>query len=385
MIFHIPIINIVFTSISKGFVKFLSFASDGAIFLFGGLSDSQSGFGFIFAFQALPIVIFFSAITAGMYHLGILQKVVYGIALVMRKTMKLSGAESLSAAGNIFLGQTEAPLLVRPYIGKMTKSELMCLMTGGMATISGSVLGAYVAFLGGNNIAEQSEFASYILAASIMNAPAAIVMSKIIIPEKNYDSIDKSMKIEKSKNSVNLIHAFSLGTSEGVNLSINIGAMLLAFIAIVYAFNYFLVDIVGELLNVNELIRSSTNNQFQGLSLEYLLGQLFRFFAFIIGVEWEESLKVGSLLGQKVVINEFVAYSQLSEMKAAGILSKKSIIISTYALCSFGNFSSIAIQIGGIGTLAPERKKDLSILGLRALLAATLASLMTATLANMVL
>jgi concentrative nucleoside transporter, CNT family len=370
----------IFAVVSRGFVKFLSFSEDGAVFLFGDLATNS--FGFIFAFQVLPTIIFFSTVSAGLYYLGVLQKVVFGIAWVMSRTMRLSGAESLSAAGNIFLGQTEAPLLVRPFIPTMSRSELMCLMTGGMATIAGGVLAGYVAFLGGDSLEEQSRFAAYLLGASIMNAPAAIVMAKIIIPETNKDNINDKLEVSGENMGVNLIDAMSIGASEGLKLALNVGGMLLAFIAVIAALNYILSGLIGEYTGLNAFVISSTNGQFQGFSLEYILGQVFRWFAFVIGVEWNDTLQVGSLLGQKTVINEFVAYLGLAEMKEMNTLSPKSVVIATYALCGFSNFSSIAIQVGGIGSLAPNQQGNLSKLGMRALLAATLACMMTATIAG---
>ena len=388
MIANVDFINQLFTWVSAGFVKFLNFGLKGAEFLYGDLAKNSDAttakhnLGFLFVFQALPTVIFFSAVTAGLYYLGLLQKIVYGFAWVMAKTMRLSGAESLSAAGNIFLGQTEAPLLVRPFISKMTNSELNCLMTGGMATIAGSVLGAYVSFLGGGDPEQQQIFATYLLSASIMNAPAAIVMAKIFLPENEPDKIDSSLHVNKENIGVNLVDALARGASDGVKLALNIAGMLLAFIAVIFALNWILVDGIGEWTGLNEFVIRTTNGAFDGFSLQYILGQIFRIFAFIMGVEWSETIKVGSLLGQKTVINEFVAYLSLAEMKASGLLSEKSIIISTYALCGFANFSSIAIQIGGIGGMAPGRQSDLSKLGLKALIAATLATMMTATIAG---
>lgn len=286
----------------------------------------------------------------------------------------------MSAAGNVFLGQTEAPLLVKPFIGKMTKSELLCLMTGGMATIAGSVLGAYVSFLGGGDPEQQAQFATYLLSASIMNAPAAILMAKIFLPET--EEVDEELKVSKDQIGANVIDALAGGASDGLKLAANIGAMLLAFIAVIYTLNWVLVDGIGEITGLNAIIIESTNGVFDGLSLQYILGQIFRVFAFAMGVDWNETLQVGSLIGQKTVINEFVAYLALADMKADGLLSQKAIIISTYALCGFANFSSIAIQIGGIGGMAPERQGDLSKLGVKALMAATLATMMTATIAG---
>ena len=370
-----------FAAVSEAFVIFLNFSEEGARFLFGSLVDPSGSWGFIFAFKVLPTIIFFSTVTAGLYYLGILQKIVFAIAWVMARTMRLSGSESLSAAGNIFLGQTEAPLLVRPFVPNMTRSELMCLMSGGMATIAGGVLAGYVAFLGGDSIEQQTRFATYLLSASIMNAPAAIVISKILIPQTEPEKIDTELKVNSESLGVNLIDALSAGAAEGLKLALNVGGMLLAFIAVIAALNYFLLEI-GGLLSLNAIIASSTEGAFEGLSLEYLLGQVFRIFAFIMGVEWEQTLKVGSLLGQKTVINEFVAYLSLADMKAADVLNEKSIIIATYALCGFSNFSSIAIQIGGIGGMAPNQQGELSKLGMWALLAATIACMMTATIAG---
>ena len=380
LITKVEFVEVIFKKVSEAFVVFLSFSGDGARFLFGDLAGAS--FGFIFAFQVLPTVIFFSTITAGLYYLGILQKLVYGIAWIMSRTMRLSGAESLSAAGNIFLGQTEAPLLVRPFVPNMTRSELMCLMTGGMATIAGGVLAGYVAFLGGDDPAEKARFASYLLSASIMNAPAAIVISKILIPETNPEGIDNRLHVSQDKLGVNLIDALSNGAADGLKLALNIGGMLLAFIAVIAAINYFLGNLVGEWTGLNSLVATSTDGTFTSFSLEYILGQGFRLFAFAMGVEWGDTLAVGSLLGQKTVINEFVAYLGLAEMKSANVLNDKSIIIATYALCGFSNFSSIAIQVGGIGGMAPNQQGNLSKLGMRALLAATLACMMTATIAG---
>ncbi|HPM31654.1 MAG TPA: nucleoside transporter C-terminal domain-containing protein [Chryseolinea sp.] len=385
----VPLIRSGFEAVGTGFVKFLSFASNGAQFLFGDLSKNSDAdktahhsLGFLFAFQALPTVIFFSAVTSGLYYLGILQKIVYGFAWIMAKTMRLSGAESLSAAGNIFLGQTEAPLLVRPFIARMTQSELLCLMTGGMATIAGSVMGAYITFLGGSDPVQLVKFATYLLCASIMNAPAAIVMSKIFLPETEPEKIDKSLHVNKGTIGVNVIDALATGAADGLKLALNIAAMLLAFIAVIYALNWILVDGIGAWTGLNGWVTTSTNGAFTGFSLQYLFGQIFRVFAFAMGASWGEALQVGSLLGQKMVINEFVAYLSLADMKEGGLLSEKSIIIASYALCGFANFSSIAIQIGGIGGMAPDRQGDLSKLGMKALLAASLATMMSGTFAG---
>ncbi len=374
LVSNVTYVEIFFKSISEFFVILIGFSKSGTLFLFPEASFNG------FAFSALPVVILFSSLSSFLYYIGFLQYIVKSIAWVMSKTMKLSGAESLSAAGNIFLGQTEAPLLVRPYIHQMTKSELMCLMTGGMATIAGGVFAAYVALLGGVDNVDSVKFATILLTASIMNAPAGIVLSKIFMPE-NRKQINKNLDISSENLGSNAIHALAKGASDGLKLALNIAAMLLAFLAFVYMINYFLAYL-GDILNLNNLIQLSSDGQFSKLSLEYILGQIFRIFAFMIGINWSESILVGSLLGQKFALNEFIAYVSLSEMIDNNLLSEKSILISTYALCGFANFSSIAIQIGGIGSMAPKRQEDISKLGLKALVAATLATLLTANIAG---
>jgi CNT family concentrative nucleoside transporter len=384
LITKVDLVSAAFGFASKFFVKVIDFTNEGTMFLFDGLLITDQ-FGFIFALKVLPTIIFFSTLSTGLYYLGFLQKIVYAFAWVMSKTMNLSGAESLSAAGNIFLGQTEAPLLVRPFIPSMTKSEIMCLMTGGMATIAGGVLAGYVAFLGGDDPAERAKYATFLLSASVMNAPAAIVMAKILIPEQNYDGLSRELKISTEKTGVNLIDAFARGASDGLKLALNVGAMLLAFIAIIAAMNFVLKDFVGEITGLNQVVIESTNGVFDGFSMQYILGNIFRIFAYMMGVEWSETLQVGSLLGQKTVINEFVAYLDLAGMKAGGMLNDKSLIIATFSLCGFSNFSSIAIQIGGIGGMAPNRQGDISKMGMRALLGASLATMLTGTLAGALL
>ena len=385
MVTQVPIIADGFAAVSRGFVTFLDFSQAGAQFLFGNLANpaQNGGLGFIFAFSVLPTIIFFSTVSSGLYYLGVLQKIVYGIAWVMSKGMRLSGAESLSAAGNIFLGQTEAPLLVRPFISRMTNSELMCLMTGGMATLAGGVLAAYVSFLGGNDPALKAVFAAHLLTASIMNAPAGIVLAKMLVPETEPEKINTELHVNEEQLGVNLIDALSRGAGDGLRLAANVGGMLLAFIAVIALVNYLLTNMIGVWTGLNGWVASSTGGQFDGFSLQYILGQIFRVFAFIMGVPWADTLQVGSLLGQKTAINEFVAYLDLAEMKNAGTLSPKSVVMATYALAGFSNFSSIAIQIGGIGAMAPNQQGNISKLGFIALLGASLACMMTATVAGM--
>ena len=302
----------------------------------------------------------------------------------MKKTLKLSGSESLAAAGNIFLGQTESPLLIKPYIEKMTLSELLCLMSGGMATIAGGVLAAYIGFLGGNDPEAQIFFAKHLLAASVMSAPAAVVAAKILLPET--EEINKDMKINDEQLGNNALEAISIGTSQGIKLAINVGAMLLVFIAFITMTNYFLKDFIGEYSHINNWIASLTNGKYDGLTLQFILGYTLAPLTWLMGVCSQDIILVGQLLGEKTILNEFVAYVSLGDLKEKGsFFEEKSIIIATYILCGFANFSSIGIQIGGIGALAPKRTKDLSKLGILSLIAGTLACLFTAVIVGMVL
>lgn len=383
-ILKVPFIRIAFDWLSKGFVTLLSFTLEGSQFLFGGLMDPSDSFGYIFAFQVLPTVIFFSALTSLMFYYGILQKVVFAFAWLMKRTMKLSGAESLAAAGNIFLGQTESPLLVKPYIKKMTKSELLCLMSGGMATIAGGVLAAYIGFLGGADEAQQIFFAKHLLAASVMSAPAAVVAAKILLPETK--EVNESMHIEKSNIGSNALEAIANGTTEGLKLAVNVGAMLLVFIAFIAMANYLFQDIIGDLTGLNGWVAETTNGQYQGFSLQFILGYILAPITWLMGVAKDDIVLVGQLLGEKTILNEFVAYVSLGDMVKAGkFASAKSVVIATYILCGFSNFASIGIQIGGIGSLAPSRKSDLSKLGFKALIGGTLASLFTAVIVGMLI
>ena len=385
----IPVVTEGLNGVSKGFTNLTSYAINGSEFVFGGaLTQADGPVGFVFAFRVLPIIIFFAALTSALYYLGVLQVIVRGFAWVMARTMGLSGAESISAAGNVFLGQTEAPLLVKPYISGMTRSEIMCLMVGGMATIAGSVLAAYIALLGGGDEAKELLYAKHLITASLMNAPAAIVMAKMLVPENQSHLINTDLSVSNEKIGANFIDAIANGTSEGLKLAANVAAMLIAFIALIFMFNGIL-SMIGDWTGLNEAISESTRiagtqqSAFDGLSLQYLVGQVFRVIAFAIGIEWGDTLAVGSLLGQKIIINEFVAYLNLVDYMDGSVISERSQMISAYALCGFANFSSIAIQIAGIGGLAPNQRVTLSKLGLLAVAGGTLASLMTASVAGM--
>lgn len=368
-----------FEGVSRGFVTLIGYTNVGVDFLFG-----QFGIGTIqgplmnFAFKILPTIVFFSALMSLLYYWGILQRIVYVFAWVMKRVMNLSGAESLAAAGNVFLGQTESPLLVKPYLGKMTKSEMMCLMTGGMATIAGGVLASFIDFLGGDDPVQRLFYAKHLLIASIISAPAAIVAAKILVPET--EEINEDLSISKDKIGTNALEAISNGTTDGLKLAVNVGAMLLVFISLM-ALGNGILGWFGEFGGVNKWIVANT--QYSALSFELVLGYIGRPIVWVLGVDWSESVFVGELLGTKTILNEFVGYLKLGEMKANGVLSEKATIMSTYMLCGFANFASIGIQIGGIGALAPNKRGVLSQLGMRALLGGTIASLLTAAVVGM--
>ncbi len=386
-LFAILILKVTFISngfefIGKIFTKIISFTQDGTMFLFqsfeSGIIESPL---MNFVVMILPTVIFFSALTSLFYYWGILPRIVYAFAWVMKRIMNLSGPESVAAAGNIFLGQTESPLLVRPYLNKMTMSEMLCLMSGGMATIAGGVLAAYIGFLGGTDPVAQIMFAKHLLAASVMSAPAAVVAAKMLLPEE--DEFETKLEITKSDMGSNMLEAISKGTTDGLKLAVNVGAMLLVFIALISMANYTLFKI-GAWTELNTWISNNTN--YSELSFNMILGYIGAPIVWLMGVCKEDMFLVGQLLGEKTVLNEFVAYVSLGEMKAAGkFAEEKSIIIATYILCGFANFASIGIQIGGIGALVPNRKGDLSRLGILALIAGTLASLFTAVIVGMIL
>jgi len=381
-ILYIPFIRYSFEFVGKIFVKILDFTKEGSTFLFGGLMNMES-FGMIFAFQILPTIIFFSALTSLLFYLGIIQKVVYGLAWVMTKTLKISGSESLSVAGNIFLGQTEAPLMVKAYLPKMNASEIMLVMTGGMATLAGGVLAAYIGFLGGDDPVQRLIFAKHLLAASVMAAPGAVVISKMLVPQT--EEISGDIEITRDKVGSNILDAISNGTTEGLKLAANVAAMLLTFIAFIAFANYLFLKI-GQWTHLNEAILRVTDGNFDRLSLQFILGYTFAPLMWLIGVGVEDITLLGRLLGEKVIMTEFVGYISLADLKEAGaFVHNKSIIMATYMLAGFANFASIGIQIGGIGSLAPNQRVLLSRFGLRALLAGTLASLMSATIIGAIL
>ncbi|MBK7979726.1 MAG: NupC/NupG family nucleoside CNT transporter [Ignavibacteriae bacterium] len=382
--------KLLFKWISSFFVLILNFTTDGATFVFGNLAKSpgsEGSLGFFFAFQVLPTIIFFATLMGVLYHLGIMQKVVQIMAVIMSKLMGTSGAESLSVSANIFVGQTEAPLMIKPYLKGLTKSELLTIMTGGMATIAGGVMAAYIQMLSqsygeamGLEITQaQLLFASHLLGASIMAAPASLLISKIIFPETEEPETKGTVKVSVEKTASNTIEAAALGASDGLQLALNVAGMLLAFIALIALTNYFL-EFIGGITGLNSILMETYNKP---LNLQLIFGIVLQYLALAIGVPSESALQFGSLIGSKVVLNEFVAYFDLTNLiKMKEMVNEKAIIMATYALCGFANFSSIAIQIGGISPIAPNQRTALASLGLKAVLAGSLSTLMTATLAG---
>lgn len=390
-VLKIGFIKTIFEFVGGVFVAILDFTKQGSTFLLGGMMDIKS-FGFIFLFQVLPTIIFFSALTSLLFYLGAIQKVVKLFAIVFTKLLRISGAESLSVTGNIFLGQTEAPLLIKAYLEKMNRSEMLLVMIGGMATVAGAVMAAYVGFLGGGDPQEEVKFAKHLLAASVMAAPGAIVISKILFPQE--EKIDGEVHVSYENIGSNVLDAIANGTTEGLKLAANVAAMLLVFIAFIAMINFGLAWI-GDLslakisfgllendANLNNGIAFYT--QYNKLSIETILGLLFAPLMWLIGVAKEDMMIMGQLLGIKLAASEFVAYTQLASLKntsnAIHLIHDKSIVMATYMLCGFANFASIGIQIGGIGSLAPGQRKTLSEFGLKALLGGTIASLFSATI-----
>ncbi|MFA7274808.1 MAG: nucleoside transporter C-terminal domain-containing protein [Crocinitomicaceae bacterium] len=382
-VLKVSFVQAAFEYVGSLFVLVLNFTQKGSQFLLGGMMDIDS-YGFIFLFQVLPTIIFFSALTSLLFYLGIIQKIVSAMAIVLTKLLSISGAESLSVAGNIFLGQTEAPLMIKAYLDKMTKSEILLVMVGGMATVAGGVLAAYIGFLGGNDPVLKLEFAKHLLAASVMAAPGAIVVSKMLYPQT--EKINTEVAVSKEKIGSNVLDAISTGTTEGLKLAANVAAMLLVFIAFIAMINYTL-GWIGGWSGLNELIAIYT--PYTKFSLETILGIVFSPLMWLIGVASEDMMLMGQLLGVKLAASEFVGYIQLAELKnAANTLHftyDKSVIMATYMLCGFANFASIGIQIGGIGSLAPNQRKTLSEFGLKAVIGGSIASLLSATMAGMIL
>ena len=383
LIIRVEFVQNIFEFFGKIFVKTLDFTMEGSRFLLGDMVNVES-FGYVFLFQVLPTIIFFSALTSVLFYLGIIQKIVKLLAWSLSKLLNISGAESLSVAGNIFLGQTEAPLMIKAYLEKMTKSEILLVMIGGMATVAGGVLAAYIGFLGGEDEVMKLYYAKHLLTASVMAAPGAIVISKILCPK--VEAINKNVTVSQDKIGSNLLDAIANGTTEGLKLAANVGAMLLVFIAFIAMIN-FGFEKIGDLSNLNNWISSNTTYQF--LSIEFILGYTLSPLMWIIGVAKEDMALMGQLLGIKLAASEFIGYMQLSELKNVSnivhLQYEKSILMATYMLCGFANFASIGIQIGGIGSLAPNQRINVSKFGMIAVLGGTLASLLSATIAGMII
>ena len=384
LVLKVPGVSWAFDQFASVFTYIIQWSENGAQFLFGDLATGNKGYGYIFAFRVLPTVMFYSALSAVLFYFGILQKIVYGIAWVLTRSMGLSGPESLAAAANVFIGQTEAPLIIRPYLAGMSRSEVMCLMTGGMATIAGGVFAAYVGFLGGSDPAQQLLFARHLLAASIMSAPAAIVCAKMLFPETEKQELEKLAHTDTHVGD-NLLDAISRGTTDGLRLAVNVGAMLIVFTSLVFMLNWILQHSLGEWTGLNAQVQAATGGRFEGLTFTYVLGLVFAPLAWLLGTPWADCTVVGQLLGMKTMINEFVAYGALGEIQKTISMSPKAVIIALYALCGFSNFASIGIQIGGIGTLAPNQRRTLTELGYWALIGGSIACFMTAVIAGMLL
>ena len=393
-VLKVPFIEKLFNLIGRIFIEILAYTRAGSEFLFAGIVADTTTFGYIFAFQVLPTIIFFSALTSLLFYLGIIQRIVKILAILLSKVLGISGMESLSVAGNIFLGQTEAPLLIKAYLEKMNRSEMLLVMIGGMATVAGAVLAAYIGFLGGGNKTLELIFAKHLLAASVMAAPGAIVISKILYPQTA--KVNTDVTVSQEKIGSNILDAIANGTTEGLRLAVNVGAMLLVFVAVIAMLNGILktlgsfegIEAIGwSFMSLNDIIKSTT--AYNELSLEFILGSIFSPLMWLIGVPTEDTTMMGQLLGIKLAASEFIGYIQLAELKnatnAIHLNYNKSVIMATYMLCGFANFASIGIQIGGIGSLAPGQRKTLSEFGMKALIGGTIASLMSATIAGMII
>jgi CNT family concentrative nucleoside transporter len=384
LVLHVDIVRVGVDAVGTFFVRILEFNRAGAEFLFGSLVTNTQTFGFLFAFNVLPTIIFFSALTSLLFYLGILQRIVYGFAWVMVRTMNLSGAESLSASANIFLGQTEAPLLIKHYLPTMTRSELTAVMVGGLATIAGAVMVAYIGMLGGPTPEGQLLFAKHLLTASVMSAPAALLTAKILEPQT--EEVNRDVTVSKEKLGANALEAIANGTTDGLRLAINVGAMLLVFTAMVAFINWILSAGIGSWTGINDAIVQGTGGRYTGFTLQYIMGLIFAPLAWLMGIDMGQLMVAGQIIGEKTVLNEFYAYGTLAKLKDSGVLTDvRTQIILTYALCGFSNIASVGIQIGGIGALAPNQRSTLAQLGMKALLGGSIACFLTACVAAMLI
>lgn len=402
LVLKVDFVRTIFGGIGRFFVQLMSFTGEGSALVFGWLFRVPSGdnglvvaartgagaeasfttFAPIFAVSILPTIIFFAALTSLLYRLGVLQMIVYGFAWIMSKTLRLSGAETLSASANIFVGQTEAPLLIKPFIGRMTRSELLAIMIGGMATIAGGVMAVYITLLGGGSVEEQARWATHLLTASVLNAPAGLLMAKILLPQE--EAVDSKLHLSDDRPGANLLDAICLGTSDGIKLAVNVGGMLIVFTALVAAVNWVLANGLGGWTGLNGWIADVTGGRYAAFSLQFVFGMIGAPLAWLMGVDASQVLIAGQLLGEKTVLNEFYAYFSMNQLQASGVLTDdRTRVTLAYALCGFSNIVSIGIQIGGIGALAPEKRSELARLGWRALLGGSLACFLSASLATM--
>jgi CNT family concentrative nucleoside transporter len=384
LVLKVPLVQSFFEFIGKVFMKILQSSNAGSEFLFksivtGDVEDSMINF----AFHILPTIIFFSALTSVLFYYGVIQKIVYALAWLLKRFLKISGAESLSATGNIFLGQTESPFLIKEYLPKMNKSEMMLVMVGGMATIAGGVLAIYIGLLGGTDPQGQLLFAKHLITASVMAAPGGVVMAKLLVPQT--ETVQSDIEITRDKVGSNILEAISNGTGQGIRLAVNVAAMLVVFLAFIYFLNQILL-VIGDWTTINAWITGFTGGQYTSLSLEFMLGMIFSPLAWLLGVPAADMSLVAQLFGEKIILNEMVAYISMKDLlEASSFTHQKSIIMATYILCGFANFASVGIQVGGIGAIAPNQKKLLGRLGFKALVGGAMASLLSATIVGMIL
>ena len=384
LVFKIDSVRKAVDWVGNMFVAILDFNRAGSEFLFGSLVTNTKTFGYLFAFNVLPTIIFFSALTSLLFYLGWLQRVVYVFAWLMSKTMRLSGAESLSASANIFLGQTEAPLLIKPYLATMTRSELLAVMIGGMANIAGAVLVAYIGMLGGEDPVQRLAFAKHLITASIMSAPASLYIAKIIVPQT--EPVDETITVSKEKIGANSLEAIANGTTDGLKLAVNVGAMLLVFTALIAMMNAILASGIGSWTGLNDWITTSTGGRYTSFSLQYIMGLLFAPLAWLMGIDQGSLTIAGQVIGEKTILNEFYAYGTLGKLIQGGLLPDvRAQVILTYALCGFANFASIGILVGGISVLAPNQRSTLAQLGIKALIGGSLCCFIGASIAAMLL
>ena len=381
-VLYVPFVGTCLEWMGKIFIKVMDFTQNGVEFLLGPLASKKEGF--IFLIHSLPVVIFFSALVSLFYHWGIIQRVVSIFSWILRRFMNISGTEGLVVSGNVFMGMTESPVLIKNYLPTMTRSEIFLVMVSGMGTIAGTVMGTYIGVLSNGDPVAKLLFAKHLLSASLMAAPGSIVLAKILCPQKDKVNLQK-VEMLKPKVHTNALEAIASGTSVGIRLMVNIAAMLLVFIAMVALANYLLEGIIGRYTGLNEWIISVTGGRLEGLTFQAILGLFLAPFMWLIGVPWQDAMVVGSLLGQKTILNEFVAYFQMQEWKEAGLFFyEKSIIMSTYILCGFANISSIGILIGGMGVLIPEKREMITKLGVPAMIGGALVSVLSATMVGLI-